>query len=107
MILIHYGESFANIPGMVNRTSDKDFFTLALENGIPHVYRNVYSRVRGGSINLADDKWHHIAISIPYRNCLFSQVQMYVHGVQVTTKLEGDDDHLFLTSSGKISIGGK
>ena len=112
MILIHYGETFANIKGMTLNDSGKDIFTLALQEGVPYVYRNFHSLIYASNgddyyKNLADDQWHHIAISMPQKSCLFSTVHMYVDGVRVTTVLVGLNDHLFLTSSGKISIGGK
>lgn len=107
MILIHYGETFANAKGMLLNNFEKDIFTLALQNGVPYLYRNIHSKIYAVSQNLADDQWHHVAISMPNKSCLFSHVAMYVDGEQVQLYLEGSDDHLFMTSSGKHSIGGK
>jgi hypothetical protein len=112
MVLIHYGETFANTNGMALHEPEKDVFTLVLHDGIPCLYRNIQSKLCPiGKVdrtidNMADGRWHHIAISMPRKSCLLSQVQMYLDGVKIATRLDGMDDNIFLTSSGKWSIGG-
>lgn len=102
-ILIHYGASFA----IGNDDCSKDQFTLTLWKGKPILYRCSKSKLSSAqNLNLADDEWHHIAITMPKDNCLLSEVHMYVDGVKVETMVIGEDEFLFFSTSGRLSVGG-
>ncbi len=101
MILVHYGSIFDG-----TKTS-KDFLTLTLNEGIPNLYTSVKKRLipldfHGG---LNDGKWHHIAISMPRKSCLLSDIIMFVDGKKIDTAAE-KDSHIFYGTSGRMSIGG-
>ena len=102
MILLHYGKVHGN-----NAKSSKDILTVALEGGKPVIYtrpnRFLTSR---DDVNLDDGQWHHIAISMPKRSCLLSEVKTWVDGIVIKTKLIGEDEHIFLHTGGRLSIGG-
>ena len=56
--------------------------------------------------SLTNNRWHHVAVVMPYKNCRLSQVEMYIDGKQVSTKLRGNDSKAKFPSGGSISIGG-
>ncbi len=100
MILIFYGGMFG-----INRR--KDVFLLTLNEG------NLFLNFGGNRFlttaenhNLDDGQWHHIAIIMPSKSCLMSQVQMTLDGMDTTTSWNGNDDHIFFVTSGKLSLGG-
>jgi len=104
MILIHYGDSFAPW-GAKNM-----MFTVTLKNGFPILNSGPKNKIIPKiSFNLSDGQWHHIAVSMPTRNCLLSEVVMYIDAEIVQTVMsEGSEDNksLFFTTSGRVSLGG-
>jgi len=103
MILVHYGAIFGS---SIDKTT-KDFFTLVLDNGVPTVYLGKKKILKSTGHNLlADGQWHHIAVSMPTKSCLLSQVNIYVDGIKTITWLLDSDDYIFTTTSGRLSLGG-
>eukprot|EP00554_Chaetoceros_debilis_P001937 CAMPEP_0194096130 /NCGR_PEP_ID=MMETSP0149-20130528/57183_1 /TAXON_ID=122233 /ORGANISM="Chaetoceros debilis, Strain MM31A-1" /LENGTH=1139 /DNA_ID=CAMNT_0038782097 /DNA_START=91 /DNA_END=3507 /DNA_ORIENTATION=+ len=102
MVLLHY----ANYWGKVVDSSDKNYFSLALDNGIPVIHTRLSTELKAlKTQNLADGKWHHIAVSMPQKSCLVSELEMYVDGILVNTIVD-NDHHIFQTTSGRLNIGG-
>lgn len=103
MILVHYGAIFGS---SVDKTN-KDFFTLALDKGSTTVYLGRRKILQSSDNKLiADGQWHHIAVSMPRKSCLLSQVNIYVDGIKTKTKLLDSDENIFTTTSGRLSLGG-
>ncbi len=102
MILVHYGKVWGHFsPG------DKDIHTLTLDNGNPKFYTKVDSKIQPVTkLALNDNEWHHIAISMPRKSCLVSEIEMYVDGALIETKGPKIDDNVFHLTSGRMSVGG-
>ena len=101
MILVHYGAIFGP-----PRKSAKDFFSLTLDYGKPVIYSGIDRKLTADNdMNLADDLWHHIAVSMPRKSCLLADIQIYVDGTRVATKAPTNDLNIFVTTSGRLSIG--
>lgn len=101
MILVFYG-------GVFGTSKRKDIFLLTLKKGNPALTfgsrRNYLTTAEDH--NLDDGQWHHIAISIPSKSCLRSSIGMIIDGLDAPTVLNGKDEHVFFTTSGKLSLGG-
>lgn len=102
MILVHYGDLF----GQMNAGKRKDMFTLSLEKGIPKLYTSPEKVLTAKSQSLADDTWHHVAVTMPHKSCKLSEVRMFIDGKKVKSVLRGKDDgHIFMVTSGRVGIG--
>jgi len=100
VILVHYGHSFT-------ANSNKNIYTLTLQNGIPVLYISATMTLRPKwNKDLNDGNWHHIAVSMPRKSCALSEVIMYVDGKEIKTIIDGYDEIIFFTTSGRLSIGG-
>jgi hypothetical protein len=100
-IIFLYGQSFGN-----DETS-KDIQLITLEKGNIIMHRRSNSRyVPAENTKLADNNWHHIAVSMPFDNCLLSQVEVYIDGKKKDYSVVGVDDYMFHTTSGRCSIAG-
>ena len=55
---------------------------------------------------LNDGKWHHVAVSMPKKDCLLSEVQFYVDGQAVGSKVAGQDNRVNVSLANKVTIGG-
>ncbi len=101
MILFHYGSVFGD-----QTKSSKDLFTLTLDDGKPKLYTNLERYLTTSEdINLDDGKWHHIAVTMPRKNCLLAEVKIYVDGNRIATIGPALDKHIFVTTSGRLSFG--
>lgn len=99
MILVHYGHAFT-------ANSNKNMYTLTLEKGAPMLYASpTHIVVPEERYKLNDGKWHHIAVSMPSKSCLLSDIVMYVDGNVIETTTD-KDNHIFFTTTGRLSIGG-
>ncbi len=100
MILLFYG-------GVFGVSKSKDELLLTLKDGNPTLYldRRKYLTTKG-DFHLDDGIWHSIAISMPSKSCLSSEIEIYVNGLKVETVYAGKNDHVFFTTSGKLSLGG-
>ena len=59
---------------------------------------------RGQKLN--DGKWHHIAMSMPRKDCKLSEVQFYVDGQPVESEVVGKDNPINVSMVNKVSVGG-
>jgi len=104
MTLVHYGNAF---DFNAQKKMKRNIFTLTLKNGSPILYSSPQQILEPvDAFNLNDNEWHHIAVSMPRRSCLLSEVVMYVDGRVAATKTPQRDTRIFFISSGRMSIGG-
>ncbi len=102
MILVHHGSIYTSL-----KTS-KDCFTLTLNEGIPNLYTSPKKRLAPTTLNVKinDGSWHHVAISMPKKSCLLSEVIMYIDSKRISTNVDKKDEHVFHVTSGRMSLGG-
>ena len=55
---------------------------------------------------LNDGKWHHVAVSMPKKDCKLSEVQFYVDGQRVDSDVVGQDNRINVSLANKVTIGG-
>jgi Laminin G domain. len=104
MVIVHYGQVWGDL---LNGKTGKDFHTLTLDNGNPTLYISPDSRlIPVNSLQLNDDKWHHISVSMSEKSCLLSEVLMYIDGNKVDAFVPNLDKHIFHVTSGSMSIAG-
>jgi len=84
----------------------KGFLNLNLNNGVPEVMISPKQRLLAGSANLNDGQWHHIAASMPKDGCLLSEVELYVDGLPVQTRLAAGDGKLHFKQAVRMGFGG-
>jgi hypothetical protein len=85
----------------------KDILLITIKDGVPIFYTtNERYVIPDGVQRLNDNVWHHIAITMPKKNCLLSQVDMYIDGSKKRTSLYGDDERMFFNTAGTLSFGG-
>jgi len=102
MVLFQY----ASCSTSPTATFPKVHIILALDNGIPIVNLQPTIILKPSlKLNLADDKWHHIAISMPKKSCLLSELEMYVDGLKINTNVQGDR-FIFYSTGGRMNLGG-
>ncbi len=100
VVLIFYGDKWG-----IART--KHVFLLTLNDGTPNFYINQGTFAAPvEALALDDGDWHNIIISMPSKSCLLSEVLMYVDGRRIHTQISGNDDNIFYTTSGHLSLGG-
>lgn len=100
MILTFYGGKFG-------QSVSKDLFLLTLKNGSPRLHFNKKTLIEPKTaLSLDEGSWHNIIITMPSKSCLYSQMKIIVDGEEVPTVLQGQDKHIFFTTSGLISLGG-
>lgn len=103
-VLVFYG-------GLFGPSERKDIFLLSLKQGNP-ILR--FSATNGNhyvtsvnDLNLNDGQWHQIAVSMPRKSCLYSEVIIYVDGAKIVRKTpNGKNLNVFFVTSGKLSLGG-
>ena len=100
LILISY-EAIWNKPNVLN---------LRLRNGVIELCysqnQKLYSKNDRTGKNLNDGIWHHIAMSMPHKDCFLSEVLVYVDGNQIETTLAGVDQPVDYPNGGVLAIGG-
>ena len=109
MVLVHFGKAFGKLFADVNSLESKDIHMLTLDNGNPTLYIGPNAKVVPSQpLELHDDAWHHVSVSMPERSCLLSAVIMYVDGNPVSVRIPqgGQDRHIFHFTSGSLSLGG-
>ncbi len=103
MVLVHYGAAW----GSQRYDSERDIFSLTLNSGRPRLYaREGRMLTTTKDMALNDGQWHHIAVSMPQKHCLLSQVEMIINGRKVETTGPSDDEALFFINYGRVSLGG-
>jgi len=95
MVLINTGR--AGLRGLMN---------LHLNDGEPELLLAANARLIARGQKLNDGKWHHVALSMSKRDCLLSEVQFYVDGQAVESKVVGQDNRVNVSLANKVTIGG-
>ncbi len=95
MVLINTGRN--GLRGLMN---------LNLKNGQPELLLAANARLIANVQKLNDGKWHHIAVSMPKKDCKLSEVQFYVDGQGVESKVVGQDNRVNVSLANKVTIGG-
>jgi hypothetical protein len=96
MVLINTGR------GGLNR----GLFNLNLNDAKPELLMADDVRLSAKSQKLNDGKWHHIAMSMPKKDCKLSEVQFYVDGQPVESEVVGKDNPIKVSMVNKVSVGG-
>lgn len=102
VILLHNGNMWDS------KRLEKDDLILTLKNGTPILYTDTDVVLEPQAIyNLNDNEWHHIAVSMPEKSCLLSEVAMYIDGNLIQTFVPTKKDrNIFFSTIGIMSIGG-
>ena len=83
-----------------------EVMNLNLNDGAPELLIADNKRLIATGKKLDDGKWHHIAVSMPKKDCLLSEVQVYADGRLVETHVVGQDKPVSVSLANKLSIGG-
>jgi len=104
MVLFNYGSAW----NPQDLGTQKDHFMLTLDNGVPavRIQKDRSIKVSNKSLNLADGNWHLIAVLMPSKSCLLSEVKVYNDRDRAQTALQGTDLNIFTITAGRISLGG-
>ena len=85
----------------------KDVLTLHLQAGALELSFSATQVLRTILKNkLNDGKWHHVVVNMPYRDCLLSEIQIYLNGELLPPVLDGYDKPVNLPNAGLFSLGG-
>ncbi len=95
MVLINTGR--AGLRGLMN---------LHLNDGESELLLAANARLIAKGQKLNDGKWHHVAVSMPKKDCLLSEVQFYVDGQGVESNVVGQDKPISISMVNKLSVGG-
>ena len=95
MVLINTGR--AGLRGLMN---------LNLNDGEPELLIAENARLIAEGQKLNDGGWHHIAVSMPKKDCKLSDVQFYVDGQRVESNVVGQDKRISISMANKVTIGG-
>ncbi len=95
MVLINTGR--AGLRGLMN---------LNLNDGKPELLMAGDARLIAKGQKLNDGKWHHVALSMPKKDCRLSAVQFYVDGQPVESHVVGQDKPISISMVNKLSFGG-
>ncbi len=79
---------------------------LHLNNGQPELLNAANARLIANVPKLNDGKWHHIAVSMPKKDCKLSAFQFYVDGQPVESNVVGQDKPISVSMANKVTIGG-
>jgi hypothetical protein len=95
MVLINTGR--AGLRGLMN---------LHLSDAKPELLMADDARLVAKGQKLNDGKWHHVAVSMPRKDCRLSEVQFYVDGQAVESNVVGQDERINVSMANKVTIGG-
>jgi len=95
MVLINTGR--AGLRGLMN---------LNLNDGEPELLIAQNARLIAKDQELNDGKWHHIALSMPKKDCRLAELQFYVDGQPVESEVVGQDNPVSVSLANKVTIGG-
>ena len=96
MVLINTGRGRV-LRGLMN---------LHLNDGEPELLLAANARLIAKGQKLNDGKWHHISVSMPKKGCKLSEVQFYVDGQAVKSKVVRQDNRVNVSLANKVTIGG-
>ncbi len=94
-----------NTGSIWNKTLE-GFFNLHLNDGVPEVVISDWQKLAAADSKLNDGEWHHVAASMPHDDCRLSDVQIFVDGKPVDTRLTGSDRTLHFNQAVRVGIGG-
>lgn len=104
----HYRNDIADLMDEESYDIPKDLLLLSLKNGVPHLYvshrRYILSSIQEGILN--DNEWNSIAISMPSKSCLMSEIKIYINGSLKPTEVIGSNTRMFFYTTGSLSLGG-
>jgi len=89
-----------------SRSGRRGFMNLQLNDGEPELMVSDDTRLTTKDQKLNDGKWHHIAVSMPKKDCKLSEVQFYVDGQPVESNVVGQDKRISVNMANKVTIGG-
>jgi hypothetical protein len=84
----------------------RGLLNLNLNDARPELLMADDARFIAKSRKLNDGKWHHIAVSMPRKDCKLSEVQFYVDGQPVESEVVGKDYPINVSMVNKVSVGG-
>lgn len=84
----------------------RGLMNLNLNDAKPELLMADDVRLIAKSQKLNDGKWHHIAVSMPRKDCKLSEVQFYVDGQPVESEVLGKDNPINVSMVNKVSVGG-
>ena len=87
-------------------TLPRGIMNLNLNDARPELLIAGDMRLIAKSEKLNDGKWHHIAASMPRKDCKLSEVQFYVDGQPVESEVVGQDKRIVVSMVNKVSVGG-
>jgi len=79
---------------------------LTIKDGSLKLYSSPDSVLQSKRSYKLENKWRHIAVSMPRPNCKVSEVVISIDGTPIQTNIFGKNKNIFFISSGKVSIGG-
>ncbi len=88
------------------RSGRRGLMNLHLNDGEPVLMVADNTRLMAKGQKLNDGKWHHIAVSMPRKDCKLSEVQFYVDGQPVESGVVGQDKPISVNMANKVTIGG-
>ena len=97
MVLVNTGRGFMGLRGLMN---------LNLNDGEPELLIAHNERLIAKGQKLNDGQWHHIAVSMPKKDCLLSEVQFYIDGQPVESDVVGQDNPVSVSLANRLSFGG-
>ena len=97
MVLVNTGRGFMGLRGLMN---------LNLNDGEPELLIAHNERLVAKGQKLNDGQWHHIAVSMPKKDCLLSEVQFYIDGQPVESDVVGQDNPVSVSLANRLSFGG-
>ncbi|GFH61265.1 hypothetical protein CTEN210_17741 [Chaetoceros tenuissimus] len=104
MVLAFYGSYWGGSHG------NKDYFLFTLDQGIPTIYlRNGAKSLWAPTVKpLADNFWHNIVVTMPFKSCRPSDMKLFVDGnfVRLTHNVDLTEEYIFFFTAGRLSIGG-
>ena len=101
MVLLYFGPDY--------KSSNKDSLRITLNNGNLE-FRFTRSSARFRLVEekmLADNQWHQIVMSMPYKSCKYSEVDIYIDGKKYESEqIRGNDNYIFFHTDGRLNVGG-
>jgi len=88
------------------RSGRRGLMNLHLNDGEPVLLIADDTRLVAKGQKLNDGKWHHVAVSMPKKDCKLSELQFYVDGQAVESEVVGQDKRISVSMANKVTIGG-
>ena len=79
---------------------------LHLNDGEPELLIADNKRLVAKGQKLNDGQWHNIAVSMPKKDCLLSEVEFYIDGQAVESEVVGQDNPVIVSLANRLSFGG-